>query len=126
MKIAIFGATGHTGQFILRDALDAGHSASVLVRNPSRLPPGKYKLTIHLGDATDGDNVEDTIFGQEAVVSALGLAANARPGTIATAIGHIIGAMQSNRLRRIVVVAGAGILLDRKTGAMRIDVAHVP
>jgi uncharacterized protein len=126
MKIAIFGATGHTGKFILRDALDAGHSASVLVRNPSKLPPGKYKLTIHLGDATDGDNVEDTIFGQEAVVSALGLAADARPGTVATALGHIIDAMQSNRLRRIVVVAGAGVLLDPKTGVMRIDSPTYP
>jgi uncharacterized protein len=126
MKIAIFGATGHTGKFILRDALDAGHSASVLVRNPSKLPPGKYKLTIHLGDATDGDNVDDTIFGQEAVVSALGLTANARPGTVATAIGRIIGAMQSSRLRRIVVIAGAGVLLDRKTGAMRIDSPTYP
>ena len=66
MKIAIFGATGHTGQFILRDVLSAGHSASVLVRNPSKLPPGKYNMTIHLGDATDSDNVEDTIFGQQA------------------------------------------------------------
>ena len=121
MKIAIFGATGHTGKFILRDALDAGHSASVLVRNPSKLPPGKYKLTIHLGDATDDDNVEDTVFGQDVVVSALSLTASARPGTVAAAIGHIINAMQSNRLRRIVVVAGAGILLDRQTGAMRID-----
>ncbi len=127
MKIAIFGATGHTGKFILRDALDAGHSASVLVRNPSRLPPGKYKLTIHLGDATDGDNVEDTIFGQEAVVSALGLdgkrtAGHGRHGDSATSSS----AMQSNRLRRIVVVAGAGILLDRKTGAMRIESPTYP
>jgi uncharacterized protein len=126
MKIAIFGGTGHTGKYILRDALDAGHSASVLVRNPSKLPPGKYKLTIHLGDATDGDNVEDTVFGQEAVVSALGLTANARPGTVATAIGHIISAMQRKGLRRIVVVAGAGILLDRKTEAMRIDSPTYP
>lgn len=126
MKIAIFGATGHTGKFILRNALDAGHSASVLVRNPSKLPPGKYKLTIHLGDATDGDNVDDTIFGQEAVVSALGLTANTPPGTVATAIGHIIGAMQNSRLRRIVVIAGAGVLLDRKTGAMRIDSPTYP
>jgi putative NADH-flavin reductase len=125
MRIAIFGATGHTGQFILRDALDGGHSASVLVRNPSKLPPGKYKLTIHLGDATDDDNVEDTIFGQQAVVSALGLTANGRPDSVSVAIGHIIQAMQANRLQRIVVIAGAGILID-KTGGMRIDSPTYP
>jgi putative NADH-flavin reductase len=125
MKIAIFGATGHAGQFILRDALSAGHSASVLVRNPSKLPPGKYNMTIHLGDASDSDNVEDTIFGQQAVISALGLTANAHPGSVATAVAHIIEAMQANRVKRIVAIAGAGILLD-KGGGMRIDSPTYP
>src|SRR5215211_6083026 len=116
MKIAIFGATGHTGQFILRDALSAGHSASLLVRNPSKLPPGKYNMTIHLGDTTDSDNVEDTVFGQQAVISALGLAADGRPGSVATATGKIIEAMQANQVKRIIAIAGAGILLDKDGG----------
>lgn len=126
MKIAIFGATGHTGQYILRNALSEGHSVSVLVRSPSKLPPGKYNLTIHLGDATDADNVEDAIFGQQAVVSALGLTAQARSDSVSLAIVHIINAMRANRIQRLVVIAGAGILLDRKTGRMRIDSATYP
>jgi putative NADH-flavin reductase len=126
MKIAIFGATGHTGRYILRDALSGGHSASVLVRNPSRLPPGKYNLTIHLGDATDSDNVEDTIFGQQAVIGALGLTPNGRPDSVSVATAHIINAMRANRLQRIIVIGGAGILLDRKTGQMRIDSPTYP
>jgi putative NADH-flavin reductase len=126
MKIAIFGATGRTGRNILQDALAAGHSASVLVRNPAKLPPGKYKLTIHLGDATDADNVEDAVFGQEAVISALGLGENGRPGTMAAAMDNIIRALQANHIRRIVAIAGAGILLNRKTGGLRIDSPTYP
>jgi uncharacterized protein len=126
MKIAIFGATGHTGRHILRDALREGHSAAALVRNPSKLPPGKYSLTIQLGDATDADNVEDAIFGQQAVISALGLADNSRPDTISVAVDHIVNAMSTNRLQRLVVIGGAGILLDPKTGGMRVDSPTYP
>jgi putative NADH-flavin reductase len=126
MKIALFGATGHTGKFILREALASGHSVSVLVRNPSKLPPGKYGLTIHLGDALDADNVEDTVFGQGAVISALGLAPNGKSNTLSAATANIIMAMQANGLRRLVVVAGAGILVDRATGRMRLDAPGFP
>jgi putative NADH-flavin reductase len=126
MKIAIFGATGHTGHYVLRDALAAGHSASVLVRNPSKLPPGKYNLTIHLGDATDADNVEDAIFGQQAVISALGLGDSGAPGTMAKAMQNIVAGMQANGVQRLVAVAGAGILRDRNTGGLRIDAPAYP
>jgi putative NADH-flavin reductase len=126
MKIALFGATGHTGKFILREALAAGHNLSVLVRNPSKLPPGKYGLTIHLGDALDADNVEDTVFGQGAVISALGLSPNGKADSLSTATANIIGAMQANGLRRLVVIGGAGILLDDESGTLRLDTPGIP
>jgi putative NADH-flavin reductase len=126
MKIALFGATGQTGKFILREALMAGHHVSVLVRNPSKLPPGKYGLTIHLGDALDADNVEDTVFGQETVISALGQSPNGEPHSLSAATANIISAMQASGLRRLVVVGGAGILLDRETGSMRLDAPGFP
>ncbi len=126
MKIALLGATGRTGRYILRDALGAGHSVSVLVRNPAKLPPGKYKLTIHLGDATDADNVDDTIYGQEAVISALGLDANGKSGTVSSAIAHIIESMRANSVRRLVVISGAGILTDGKSGALRMEAPTYP
>jgi uncharacterized protein len=126
MKIAIFGATGHTGRYILRDALREGHNVAALVRNPSKLPPGGYKLTIQLGDATDADNVEDAIFGQQAVISALGLADDSRPDTISVAVDHIVNAMRTNGLQRLVVIGGAGVLLDSKRGGMRVDSPTYP
>lgn len=119
MKIAAFGATGNSGRHVLAAALADGHSVSVLVRNPTKLPPGKYGLTIHLGDATDADNVDDTIFGQNAVISTLGISAHGRTDTLSQAAANIIQAMAAHRLKRLIIVAGAGILTDPKSGQLR-------
>jgi len=126
MKIALFGGTGRTGHYILDAALADGHAVTVLARNPSKLPPGKYRLTIQLGDVTDGDNVDDTIFGQDVVISALGLSDNAKPHALSTGIANIIRAMHTHSRSRVVVIAGAGILDDPDTGGLRIDSPNYP
>ena len=97
------------------------HAVAVLARNPSKLPPGKYQLTIHLGDATDADAVDDTIFGREIVVSALGLANNTRSDALSTGVANIVAAMRAHKLSRLIVVAGAGILQDRSADRLRMD-----
>jgi putative NADH-flavin reductase len=126
MKIALFGATGRTGRYALQSALADGHAVSVLVRNPAKLPPGVYRLTMHLGNVTDADAVEDTLFGQEAVLSTLGMGDDPQSRALSTGIANIVQGMRANKLTRLVVVAGAGILLDRKTGAPRMDSPTFP
>jgi uncharacterized protein YbjT (DUF2867 family) len=44
MKLLVLGATGPTGQHIVRQALDLGHAVTAFVRDPARLPlsaPGR-------------------------------------------------------------------------------------
>lgn len=126
MKIALFGATGRTGRHVLEAALKDGHTVSVLVRNPAKLPPGMNHLTIHLGDVTDADNVDDTLFGQEAVISTLGVGDNPQGKALSRGVANIVRGMAANKLTRLVVVAGAGILLDRNTGQPRMDSPTFP
>jgi uncharacterized protein len=126
LKIALFGGTGRTGRHILDAALADGHAVTVLARNPSQLPPGKYRLTIQLGDILDGDSVDDTIFGQDVVISALGLPDPAKPYTLSTGMANIIRAMRTHSRSRIVVVAGAGVLDDPTTGGLRIESPNYP
>lgn len=40
MKVAVLGATGQTGQYLVNQALQQGHTVTAIVRNPG-------KLTIH-------------------------------------------------------------------------------
>jgi putative NADH-flavin reductase len=99
---------------------------SVLARNPTKLPPGKYNLTIQLGDVLDADAVDDTVFGQEVVVSALGLGDNQVQTALSSGIANIARAMQVHGVKRFVGVAGAGILLDANRGGLRIDAPDYP
>ena len=37
MKIAVLGATGQTGQYLVNQALQQGHTVTAIVRNPGKL-----------------------------------------------------------------------------------------
>lgn len=72
MRLAIFGATGGTGVALTQQALDAGHSVRVLVRNPSRLPISSDRMRVVLGNVLDRESVVKTVLGSDAVLSCLG------------------------------------------------------
>jgi uncharacterized protein YbjT (DUF2867 family) len=57
MKIVIFGATGHVGQRIVREALQRGHQVVGVVRDPSRSQSPDPRVTLVQGDATDAGSV---------------------------------------------------------------------
>ena len=47
MKLTIFGASGATGTFLLRQALDVGHEVTAVVRDPARLTvPAQARLHV--------------------------------------------------------------------------------
>ena len=48
MKITIFGATGRTGQNLVKKALEAGHEVTAYVRTPSKLTAEHGNLTVTL------------------------------------------------------------------------------
>ncbi len=72
MKILIIGATGATGRELIKQALQAGHQVTALVRNPGKLKMSDNNLHIVKGNVLQYQNVSDAVAGQEAVLSALG------------------------------------------------------
>ncbi len=52
MRLAILGATGPTGQQLVKQALQAGHMVTALVRNPAKLPIKDKHLSIIQCQAT--------------------------------------------------------------------------
>jgi putative NADH-flavin reductase len=112
MKIVIFGATGHVGQQIAREALERGHEVVGVVRDPSRSQAPDPRVTLVQGDATDADSVARAVQGADAVVGSV----SPRPGTtgqvpslVDAARGLIAGLRQAG-VRRLVAVGGAGSL----------------
>ena len=107
MKLVIFGATGRTGQYLLKNALTQGHHVSVFVRDPQKLAVPLPKEQIHRGDVQDSDAIEQAIHGNEAVFFVIG-SGGLGPTTLRQdAIRSIIAAMQKQQVRRIVALSTA-------------------
>ena len=110
MKIIVFGSTGGTGRQLVQQGLAAGHTITAFARHPESLvaaPP----LTPARGDTSDPQAVERAIAGQDAVLGALGGSPlRRRERVCSTAMGHIVGAMQRQGVRRVVAIStfGAG------------------
>lgn len=103
MKIAIFGATGPSGQQLLQQALQKGYSVTALVRNPAKLTVHDKNLTIIKGNALNYDDVDKTVKGQDVVLSTLGVKPPSREKVVGPAIGNIIRAMTNHNVKRLIV-----------------------
>lgn len=108
MNVAIFGATGMTGRFVLEEALARGHEVTVLVRNPDKLQFDDENLEVITGDVLDAEAVEKAIIGKDAVISVLG--AGMRRTTLRTDGNRtIVEAMQRQGVRRLVSMSIFGL-----------------
>jgi putative NADH-flavin reductase len=109
MKVLIIGATGATGQILMREALAQGHEVTALARNPSAVGSEDHRLRVVEGNALDASSLEAAVAGQDAVLSALGTRST-RPTTLFSESTHnIIGAMDKHGVRRLVCITGVGV-----------------
>ncbi|NOT46645.1 MAG: SDR family oxidoreductase [Acidobacteria bacterium] len=107
MKLAIFGATGVTGRELIRQALEAGHEVTALVRTPSKVDQNGENLHLIQGDVLDVAAVERTVRGQEAVLCVLGAG---RQGTVRSeGTRNIIRAMEKTDVRRFICQSSLGV-----------------
>ena len=83
LRIAVLGATGATGRRLLDQALDRGHTVVALARDPARgVLPASPRLEVVAADVRDPASVAAALTGVDAVVSGLGAAKKAPPGTL--------------------------------------------
>ena len=109
MKLAVFGATGRTGQPLVRQALARGYTVKALARTPSKLIQNDKRLNIVQGDATHPADVAKTIEGTDAVLSALGHTKTSSRDVQTVATQYIVAAMKQHGVKRIVSLTGAGV-----------------
>jgi putative NADH-flavin reductase len=105
MKLAIFGATGRTGQQLVRQALARGDELTVLARDPTKLAQADEHLHVVKGDVHDRRAVRQTITGADAVISVLGPGKGSGNDLLTTGMRLIVAAMQEAGLRRLVALS---------------------
>jgi putative NADH-flavin reductase len=107
MQLTVFGASGRTGRKLLEQALASGHPVTAVTRHPQTIPP-RVGLRVAAADVTDGDAVDATIAGSDAVLSALGVSYSRKPiGVYSQGVTNIIAAMHRHGVKRLVVVSSA-------------------
>ncbi|MBL7834243.1 MAG: SDR family oxidoreductase [Cyclobacteriaceae bacterium] len=108
MQITIFGATGSLGVHLVSQALEAGHSVTVVTRNANKLSSlTDSRLTVIQGDVRNEADVEKAITGKEAVLCALGDGASGK--IRATGTANIIRAMEKTNCRRLICQTTLGM-----------------
>ncbi|MGC8803016.1 MAG: NAD(P)-dependent oxidoreductase [Bacteroidales bacterium] len=109
MKVALFGATGRTGQILLKQLLQKNIAVHALVRNPARLTITHPLLMISQGDVRQFDSVFNTIRSTDAVISVIGYVRGSEAGFQSTALENMIRSMEHLGIRRIIVLTGSGV-----------------
>ena len=87
MNIVVFGANGPTGRLLIRHALDAGHPALAVTRQPETFPVTDPRLNVARADVYHQNELPVTVDGADAVPHFGGWSWSVRPAPITIRIG---------------------------------------
>ncbi|MGW1995187.1 NAD(P)-dependent oxidoreductase [Embleya sp. NPDC001921] len=109
MRLTVLGATGGTGEHVLRHAAAAGHKVTAVVRAPSRPAFEHPNVEVFRADVTDPAELREAIEGRDAVLSGLGPRNRKAAGIAAAATAAILSAMADTGVRRLVTISAAPV-----------------
>ncbi len=115
MKLTILGATGGTGQQLVREAIGAGHEVTAIVRRPDAMTDSSPQLRVVRGDLLDSQWTGEGIEGADAVLSAIGATSRGPTTLYSAGTAAVLKAMDNAEVRRILVITAdpAGPAQDR-------------
>lgn len=110
MKLVVFGATGGTGKCIVEQALASGDEVTAVVRDPGRITVRHERLQVIQADVFRSGEIEPSMIGADAVVSALGPSTYRAETTVCSmATESILDAMQTSGVRRFACISAAPV-----------------
>ncbi|MFJ2609350.1 NAD(P)-dependent oxidoreductase [Streptomyces sp. NPDC087425] len=119
MKIVVFGASGGTGRQVVRQAADAGHQVTAVIRAASRAEFTGEPVVVERADVMAPDALVPVVAGQDAVVSVIGSRGRRVPTRVQSdAASAIITAMRAGGVRRLLVVSNSGMIDDGQDGPL--------
>ncbi|MDQ6892357.1 MAG: SDR family oxidoreductase [Acidobacteriota bacterium] len=108
-RILVLGGTGPTGRLIVEQALEQGHSVTVLARRPEGHPIGHASLAVLDGDVLEVD-LAPVLAGHDTVVSSLGRGMSLRSEHLMSrATPRILAAMERAGIARLVFLSAYGV-----------------
>jgi uncharacterized protein YbjT (DUF2867 family) len=110
MKLTVFGATGGIGGHVVRQALDAGHKVTAVVRDPARFDVSHPALEVAtVPGLTDPEVLRPVLEGSDAVISGVGPRGR-KDGPVASSTTRgMLRAMEASGVRRFVAVSAVPV-----------------
>lgn len=111
MHLVIFGASGRTGNHLVRQAIGMGHDVTAFVRRSNKLSFSHERLRVIVGDARDRFNVDRAIHGAEAVITAIAPDLNDDEDTLPAIANVIFQSMKKHNVTRFVAMSDSHVVL---------------
>jgi uncharacterized protein YbjT (DUF2867 family) len=117
MNLVILGASGATGSWLTRLAVQAGHTVTALVRPDTAFDPPAGTRVIR-GNVLDSATLASAVEGQHAVASCLGIRRTSKnpfapivspPDFTARVAESLVPAMSRAGVRRVVAISAGGV-----------------
>lgn len=107
-RIVIFGATGGTGQELVKQSLEQDLEVTAFVRDPKKLNIKSKNLTVIKGDVLNAEEVDKAIQNQDAVICSLGMPASDKSTLRRDGTKNIIKSMEANKVDRLICQTSLG------------------
>jgi putative NADH-flavin reductase len=108
MKLTILGASGATGARLVRQALDASHEVTAVVRDPARLTvPAHARLHVITADVMDPASISPAVADADAVITAIAPHGTGPSTLRQDSTRSIMQAMRKTGARRLLFISGS-------------------
>ncbi|TPV47357.1 SDR family oxidoreductase [Bacillus dicomae] len=107
-KIAILGANGKAGKYLVTEALEKGYQVKVLTRNSENMTITNENIEVIIGDARDFSSIRKLLKGCRAVINAVGQPKN-ESYIFSTVTKHVLEAMKEFKIKRYIVISGGSL-----------------
>jgi putative NADH-flavin reductase len=110
MKVTVFGATGGIGGHVVRQALDAGHKVTAVVRDPARLSLSHPALEVTtVPGLTDPKLLRSVLAASDVAISGVGPRGRKDGPVASSSTRGILRAMEASGVRRFVAVSAVPV-----------------
>ncbi|MDA1879864.1 SDR family oxidoreductase [Bacillus thuringiensis] len=107
-KIAILGANGKAGKYLVNEALKKGYEVKILTRNSNNMTITNESIEPIIGDARDFSSIRELLKGCQVVVNAVGQPKN-ESYIFSAVTKHVLEAMKEFEIKRYILISGGSL-----------------